>query len=66
MLVPDDPSGKGWEGSGHGRSLSSRTRGAQRSRTGPDGTTVHLAYCTNVHPAEDLAGVHRQLEVYGA
>ncbi|MFB7761535.1 metabolite traffic protein EboE [Streptomyces xiamenensis] len=32
----------------------------------PDGTTVHLAYCTNVHPAEDLAGVHRQLEVYGA
>ncbi|MFD1829612.1 metabolite traffic protein EboE [Streptomyces desertarenae] len=27
----------------------------------PDGTTVHLAYCTNVHPAEDLAGVRRQL-----
>ncbi|MFB4193984.1 metabolite traffic protein EboE [Streptomyces carpaticus] len=31
-----------------------------------DGTRVHLAYCTNVHPAEDLAGVHRQLEVFGA
>ncbi|WP_069812358.1 metabolite traffic protein EboE [Streptomyces sp. TP-A0874] len=27
----------------------------------PDGSTVHLAYCTNVHPAEDLAGVRRQL-----
>ncbi|MEU6083998.1 metabolite traffic protein EboE [Streptomyces sp. NPDC047108] len=27
----------------------------------PDGSTVHLAYCTNVHPAEDLAGVRRML-----
>jgi sugar phosphate isomerase/epimerase len=27
----------------------------------PDGSTVHLAYCTNVHPAEDLPGIHRQL-----
>ncbi|WP_055473121.1 metabolite traffic protein EboE, partial [Streptomyces pathocidini] len=27
----------------------------------PDGSTVHLAYCTNVHPAEDLDGVRRQL-----
>lgn len=27
----------------------------------PDGTTVHLAYCTNVHPAEDLDGILRQL-----
>ena len=27
----------------------------------PDGTTVHLAYCTNVHPAEDLDGVLAQL-----
>ena len=25
----------------------------------PDGTVVHLAYCTNVHPAEDLDGVAR-------
>ncbi|MFI8460202.1 metabolite traffic protein EboE [Kitasatospora sp. NPDC085464] len=31
----------------------------------PDGTTVHLAYCTNVHPAEDLAGVRDQLGRYG-
>ena len=23
----------------------------------PDGTLVHAAYCTNVHAAEDLAGV---------
>ncbi|MFG1705141.1 metabolite traffic protein EboE [Nonomuraea sp. M3C6] len=27
----------------------------------PDGSTVHLSYCTNVHPAEDLPGIHRQL-----
>jgi len=27
----------------------------------PDGTTVHLAYCTNVHAAEDLDGVLNQL-----
>ncbi|GAA2911635.1 metabolite traffic protein EboE [Streptosporangium fragile] len=27
----------------------------------PGGSTVHLAYCTNVHPAEDLPGIHRQL-----
>ncbi|MDX3752335.1 metabolite traffic protein EboE [Streptomyces sp. AK08-02] len=27
----------------------------------PDGTPVHLAYCSNVHQAEDLAGVVAQL-----
>ncbi|MFG1670720.1 metabolite traffic protein EboE [Streptomyces sp. Y7] len=27
----------------------------------PDGTTVHLSYCTNVHPAEDLDGIVAQL-----
>lgn len=27
----------------------------------PDGSTVHLSYCTNVHAAEDLDGVLRQL-----
>ncbi|GAA1597870.1 metabolite traffic protein EboE [Kribbella sancticallisti] len=27
----------------------------------PDGSIVHLAYCTNVHPAEDLDGVIAQL-----
>ncbi|MER7818434.1 metabolite traffic protein EboE [Streptomyces sp. NPDC096153] len=27
----------------------------------PDGTTVHLSYCTNVHPAETLDGVLAQL-----
>ncbi|MGH2855286.1 MAG: metabolite traffic protein EboE, partial [Solirubrobacteraceae bacterium] len=27
-----------------------------------DGSLVHLAYCTNVHPAEDLEGVLAQLE----
>jgi sugar phosphate isomerase/epimerase len=31
----------------------------------PDGTVVHLAYCTNVHPAEDLDGVLRQVRVHG-
>ncbi|GGK73265.1 metabolite traffic protein EboE [Mangrovihabitans endophyticus] len=30
----------------------------------PDGATVHLGYCTNVHPAEDLAGVIGQLDRY--
>ncbi|MFM9445881.1 metabolite traffic protein EboE [Streptomyces acidiscabies] len=27
----------------------------------PDGSTVHLAYCTNVHPAETIDGVLAQL-----
>ncbi|NEW77217.1 metabolite traffic protein EboE [Streptomyces rhizosphaericus] len=30
----------------------------------PDGSTVHLAYCTNVHPAEDLDGVVEQLRLH--
>lgn len=30
----------------------------------PDGTTIHLAYCTNVHQAEDLDGVIEQLDRY--
>ncbi|WP_413105364.1 metabolite traffic protein EboE [Streptomyces sp. Inha503] len=30
-----------------------------------DGTTIHLAYCTNVLPAEDLDGIVRQLDVIG-
>ncbi|MFJ8535368.1 metabolite traffic protein EboE [Streptomyces sp. NPDC093591] len=30
----------------------------------PDGTTVHLGYCSNVHQAEDLAGVIAQLAEY--
>lgn len=30
----------------------------------PDGSTVHLAYCTNVHAAEDVDGVVRQLGEY--
>jgi sugar phosphate isomerase/epimerase len=29
-----------------------------------DGTLIHLAYCTNVHPAEDLDGVVDQLGRY--
>lgn len=29
-----------------------------------DGTVVHVAYCTNVHPAEDLPGVLAQLTRY--
>jgi sugar phosphate isomerase/epimerase len=29
-----------------------------------DGSTVHLGYCTNVHPAEDLAGIVAQLDTY--
>jgi sugar phosphate isomerase/epimerase len=30
----------------------------------PDGQVVHLGYCTNVHPAEDLAGILAQLDTY--
>ncbi|WP_030488689.1 metabolite traffic protein EboE [Micromonospora chokoriensis] len=30
----------------------------------PGGDTVHLGYCTNVHPAEDLAGILGQLDTY--
>lgn len=30
----------------------------------PDGSTVHLAYCTNVHPAETFDGVVAQLTAY--
>lgn len=30
-----------------------------------DGTVVHTSYGTNVHPAEDLAGVIGQIETYG-
>ncbi|WP_431935395.1 metabolite traffic protein EboE [Micromonospora sp. RP3T] len=29
-----------------------------------DGSTVHLGYCTNVHPAEDLPGILAQLDTY--
>ncbi|MGI5214467.1 metabolite traffic protein EboE [Plantactinospora sp. CA-290183] len=29
-----------------------------------DGQLVHLSYCTNVHPAEDLAGIVAQLDTY--
>jgi len=32
----------------------------------PDGTVLHVGYCTNVHPAEDLAGVLAQLDRYAA
>ena len=30
----------------------------------PDGSTVHLAYCTNVHPTDTLAGVLDALDRY--
>src|SRR5918998_2969037 len=32
----------------------------------PDGSVLHLAYCSNVHPADDLDGVSAQLERYAA
>jgi sugar phosphate isomerase/epimerase len=31
-----------------------------------DGSLLHLAYCSNVHPADDLEGVAAQLERYAA
>jgi sugar phosphate isomerase/epimerase len=30
-----------------------------------DGTTVHLGYCTNVHPGEELSEILGQLDTYG-
>jgi sugar phosphate isomerase/epimerase len=30
----------------------------------PDGQTVHLGYCTNVHPGEDLTDIVAQLDAY--
>jgi sugar phosphate isomerase/epimerase len=32
----------------------------------PDGSVLHIAYCTNVHPADDLDGIAAQLERYAA
>ncbi|MEU4537305.1 metabolite traffic protein EboE [Streptosporangium sp. NPDC023825] len=32
--------------------------------THPGGRTLHLSYCTNVHPAEDLGGIVEQLDTY--
>jgi sugar phosphate isomerase/epimerase len=32
----------------------------------PDGSVLHLAYCSNVHPADDLDGIGAQLERYAA
>jgi sugar phosphate isomerase/epimerase len=32
----------------------------------PDGSVVHLAYCTNVHPAETVDGLLAQLRSYAA
>jgi sugar phosphate isomerase/epimerase len=32
----------------------------------PDGSLLHVSYCTNVHPADDLEGVAAQLERYAA
>ncbi len=32
----------------------------------PDGSVVHLAYCTNVHPAEDVDGILAQLRLFAA
>src|SRR4051794_40809363 len=32
----------------------------------PDGGVLHLAYCSNVHPADDIDGVCAQLERYAA
>ncbi|GAB6900589.1 metabolite traffic protein EboE [Kineosporia succinea] len=30
----------------------------------PDGSVIHLSYCTNMHPAEDLEGILAQLHQY--
>jgi hypothetical protein len=33
--------------------------------THPDGSPVHLAYCTNVHPTQDLEALFAQLRRFG-
>src|SRR5215218_5758488 len=38
--------------------------GAEMRFRHPDGQLVHLGYCTNVHPAEDLPGIVEQLDTY--
>ncbi len=32
----------------------------------PDGSTVHLAYCTNVHPTEDVESLVQQVQIFGS
>lgn len=32
----------------------------------PDGSLIHLGYCSNVHPAEDVRGIFAQLERFAA
>ena len=47
------------------RSRATRSCAAVRdAAAAPDGSLVHLAYCTNVHPAEDLDGIVAQLDTY--
>ncbi|HEU4488701.1 MAG TPA: xylose isomerase, partial [Actinomycetota bacterium] len=32
----------------------------------PDGSIVHLSYCSNVHPAEDVEGILAQLDRFAS
>ena len=47
------------------RGQHAAARGALRLRH-PDGSLLHLAYCSNVHPADDLDGIAAQLERFPA
>ena len=47
------------------RGQHAAARGAVRLRH-PDGSLLHLAYCSNVHPADDLDGIAAQLERFPA
>ena len=50
----------------HVRGEQAGARGACMRLRHPDGSLLHVSYCSNVHPADDLDGVTAQLGRYAA
>ena len=63
-LILDDLGERDLDGDVRGQ--HGAARGARMRLRHPDGSLLHLAYCSNVHPADDLDGVAAQLERYAA
>ena len=63
-LILDDLGERGPDGDVRGQRRAARRAGVRLRH--PDGSLLHLAYCSNVHPADDLDGVAAQLERYAA
>ena len=61
---PRRPRRAGPDGDVRGQRRAARRAGVRLRH--PDGSLLHLAYCSNVHPADDLDGVAAQLERYTA